>query len=173
MISFHSHKFKRNVYCFARFCSSNHSLCYIRIYCRHIIIHRFVPSFLLYYGPGKYTSSYTRHFSSARRYCFYLLIVNISCLQLIVQLCQLFSTHYTFSFVFCVFFLLRSFFFVLIEKSLIFSICRHMEMCVYCTHALLSYELDYSNASFQFSHIVLTIKLKLVKLMRTNESFER
>lgn len=87
MISFHSHKFKRNVYCFARFCSSNHSLCYIRIYCRHIIIHRFVPSFLLYYGPGKYTSSYTRHFSSARRYCFYLLIVNISCLQLIVQLC--------------------------------------------------------------------------------------
>lgn len=100
-------------------------------------------------------------------YCKYIVFTINSTIVLALQ-----YALYVF-FRFLCFFLLRSFFFVLIEKSLIFSICRHMEMCVYCTHALLSYELDYSNASFQFSRIVSTIKLKLVKLMRTNESFER
>lgn len=101
-------------------------------------------------------------------YCKYIVFTINSTIVLALQYALYVFFHFL-----CFFYFVRSFFFVLIEKSLIFSICRHMEMCVYCTHALLSYELDYSNASFQFSRIVLTIKLKLVKLMRTNESFER
>lgn len=124
----HSHQFKRNVF-FSRICPPQLNGW------RACLAHTNIAV------VTQLCSEFIRHFSSARRYCFYLLIVNIVftinstiVLAFLYALCVFFHLRLLLFFPFSLFFCCRCgccCSFLSIEKSLIISCSsRHIEMCV-------------------------------------------